>query len=289
MVANEGNVGLAFGLVIAAGLSTTIGATFSFCSNLYNRCVAGWGGRLQSGAARQREAVVSQEPSGRWRESCGYWWCAVVPCERARGDSPRALGLQECAAGPAAALSSGSSRDPPRREHPLGGPSGRPIVVCRASPRGAARDELGCGLRPFPSNVWVQPECGVAGRRGDRHADVRAACHAHCMRPYDARRGSGRDCGRAARHWLRATEPRAGKDVWVRVTRRDSGNARRRPSAAHRAARAAAVMDVASLGRSLGIASSPRGEAQASWAAWPGAPASLCVSDCARCLLIRAG
>ena len=137
-----------------------------------------------------------------------------------RGEHVGALGLQECAAGPAAALSSGSSRDPPRRGHPLGGPSGRPIVVCRASPRGAARDELGCGLRPFPSNVWVQPECGVAGRRGDRHADVRAACHAHCMRPYDARRGYGRDCGRAARHWLRATEPRAGKDVWVRVTRR---------------------------------------------------------------------
>jgi ZIP family zinc transporter len=33
MVAS-GNVGLAFGLVIAAGLSTTIGASVVFCTNL---------------------------------------------------------------------------------------------------------------------------------------------------------------------------------------------------------------------------------------------------------------
>ena len=32
----EGNVGLAFGLVIAAGLSTTIGSAFVFCSNYAN-------------------------------------------------------------------------------------------------------------------------------------------------------------------------------------------------------------------------------------------------------------
>ena len=37
--AAEGNVGLAFALVIIAGLCTTIGSTFAFCTNLANHAL----------------------------------------------------------------------------------------------------------------------------------------------------------------------------------------------------------------------------------------------------------
>ena len=78
-VAN-GNVGLAFGLVIAAGLSTTIGSAFVFCSSYANTKLLAAALGVSAGVMIYVSFVEILE--GRQRRADGQ--CRRLPCQPPR-------------------------------------------------------------------------------------------------------------------------------------------------------------------------------------------------------------